>query len=308
MKMASSQQAKRAKSTKIITGSGFKHPRDLTLKEVKRLEVSSFNRVTDSILPGLGWKGGLYGLIGLQLTNDNRSITTGNFFMVGQLFQDSDTKVFQAAKFWAGPDTADIDLHISVPSAEIFTFKSSMVSDLIDSREVSHAFFRGSQRIEEDEAEALVPGFSLRLFVIPTRENYAKVTLVLYPLSLENLLDLHPLAEDPNFPGLSLCSGEFPIGLPQSQPPRPPAPWGSPILPVVIPGIPFLDCPNVPSGAEFRNKMAFVLRSVTRPDIKNGPASLTKRWIELQSAGASKLAHKAVDKLWPLPPPTAPLG
>ena len=306
--MASAQHSKRTKLSKPIAGTGFKHPRDLSLKEVKRLEVSSFNRVTDSILPGLGWKGGLYGLIGLQLANDNRSITTGNLFLVGQLFPDSDTKVFQAAKFWAGPDTADIDLHISIPSADIFTFKSSMVSDLVDAREVSHAFFRGSQRIEEDEAEALVPGFTLRLFVIPTRENHAKVTLVLFPLSRDNLHELHPLAEDPNFPGLSLFSGEFPIGLPQSQPPRPPAPWGCPILPVVVPGNSFSDCPTVPTGIEFRSKIALILRSVTKPEIKNGAATLTKRWLELQNAGASKLAHKSVDKLWPLPPPAVPLG
>ena len=73
-------------------------------------------------------------------------------------------------------------------------------------------------------------------------------------------------------------------------------------------GSPLTDFPNTPSGIEIRRKIAEVLRAAVKPEIKNGPAMLLKRWTEIQNAGPSKLLNKQLDIMWPLPPPAPPRG
>ena len=300
------EPSKKKKGCRSLTGPGFRNARDLTVKECKKLCVTSFDRVVESLLPDLGWTGDLYGCVGLNFANDNRSITNGHFFMVGQLFPGSDSKKFSASKFWA--NGADIDLQLSVPSASIFSFSDSLVSDLLDSSEIPHAFFSSGRRLEDEEVEAAnIPGFSVCLFVNPSKETFAKLSVVLYPLPLDTLLETHVLGSNPQFPGLSVFSGEFPIGPPHTSVPRTPAPWGCPIDPVIT-AASFSEFPQVPSGKELRHKIAQVLRAGTKPEIKNGPAALKKRWDEIASAGPSKLLKKQHDVIWPLPPPAPVLG
>ena len=301
------EQSKKKKTLRSISGPGFRSARDLLLKEIKKLSVPSFDRVVEHLLPDLGWKGDLYGSVGLILSNDNKSIVNGNFFLSGQLFPGSESKRFQAAKFWSAG--TDLDLQLSINNASIFNFSSTLTSDFVDGSDVTHAFFKGNQRLETEEAEAAgIPGFCLRLFIAPSKETFAKLTLVLYPLPLAVLLESQLLAENVRFPGLSVFSGEFPIGPPQTAVPRTPTPYGCPILPVVIPGSPLTDFPNTPSGIEIRRKIAEVLRAAVKPEIKNGPAMLLKRWTEIQNAGPSKLLNKQLDIMWPLPPPAPPRG
>ena len=83
--------SKKKKGSRSLTGPGFQNARDLTVKECKRLHMTSFDRVVESLLPDLRWNGDLYGCVGLKFVNNNRSVTSGHFFMVGQLFPGSDS-------------------------------------------------------------------------------------------------------------------------------------------------------------------------------------------------------------------------
>ena len=51
-----------------------------------------------------------------------------------------------------------------------------LASKLLDSDAVSHKFIRDGQEVDTTELQELgITGFSLRAFVVPTRETYAKV-------------------------------------------------------------------------------------------------------------------------------------
>ena len=298
-------RAKR-KAAPTISGPGFNNPRDPTLTELKRLVAPSFERAQEELLPNLAnWSGGLYGAIGLNLANDNRSVESGCFLLYGQL---SNTPISaQCAKFW--PRGNDLKLELRFEDMSIFNFKDSLTSDLLDSAAINHIFTRGDTQIERAELEdAGINGFCIKAFITPTRETFAKIHLALLPMGLDELLDAHPLADNPLFPVISLTTpGEFPIG-PAAAGVRLPDPWGFPIWPILTTTTNLNDVPNVPSGTDLRAAMAAILRKATRAEAKNGPAALLRRWDEVKEAGASNLKGTDPDKRWPLPKPSPPRG
>ena len=118
------ERSKKKKTVRSISGPGFRSARDLSLKEIKKLSVPSFDRVVEHLLPDLGWKGDLYGSVGLFLSNDNKFIVNGKFFLSGQLFPGSETKRFQAAKFWSAGTDLDLQLSILLTSHSESEIKS----------------------------------------------------------------------------------------------------------------------------------------------------------------------------------------
>lgn len=296
------------KATPSISGPGFNNPRNPSLAELRKLVVPSFERAVETVLPAAGWQGGLYGAIGLSLSNDNRAVDKGSFMLFGKLAKaPADGISAQAAKFWSGAGETKLELQVS--DAAIFNFEDTLTSDLLDSSHVKHAFKHGDAVVSDaDLATMGITGFCLRAVVIPTRETFAKITLVLYPLPLDELLEEHPLAENSLFPAISFSSlGEFALGPPAAGL-RLPTPWGFPFWPVLTTPTEFSVAPNVPSGTDLRACMAAVLRKTSKPETKNGPAALHKRWEEVKEAGASNLKTSEPDKRWPLPLPTPPRG
>ena len=84
------------KPTPAITSQGFAYPRDPSQRELDACAVPSFQRAT--VLREAGWNGGLYGCIGLELSNDNRNVHSGHFCLYGNLFRNP-VQSFQGAKF-----------------------------------------------------------------------------------------------------------------------------------------------------------------------------------------------------------------
>ena len=292
-----------------IVGHGFKNPRDPTAEEYKSCIVPSFERATETALQNAGWNGGLYGTVGLQLANDNRSVLFGHFRLYRRVFHNA-LFTTSAAKFWSGMD--EIKLELDLADASIFSFTDTLVSNLVDSSNIAHRFLRGDIALGEDELEDLgVTGFCLRAFVNPTRETYAKIAIGLLPFPLADLLDDHPLANNILYPAISVGSaGEFPLGPPLAAAvPRARDRWGCPFWPLVVLGTAQSACPILPPGSELRGKIAEILRKSIKPELKNGPATLLKRMDEIREAGASNLKKMDPEKLWPLPTAQpAPIG
>ena len=284
-----------------ISGNGFKNPRDLSTTEFDALLVPSFQRATETVLQDAGWNGGLYGAVGLQLSNDNRTVAFGQFCLFGRVVRNS-MHTIAAAKFWPGTD--DIKLELQLSNATMFSFTDSLASNLVDSHNVEHRFLRDGNVVTPEElADLGINGFCLRAYVTPSRETYAKIALGLMLLPLADLLDENPLAENPLFPAISAgAAGEFPLGPPLAAAvPRARDRWGAPFWPLIVLGASKDTCPNQPSGTELRGRMAEILRKAFKPELKNGPATLHKRWDELREAGASNLKRADPEKLWPLP-------
>ena len=113
-----------------IVGHGFKNPRDPTAEEYKSCIVPSFERATETALQNAGWNGGLYGTVGLQLANDNRSVLFGHFRLYGRVFRNA-LFTTSAAKFWTG--MGEIKFELDLAEASIFSFTDTMVSNLLGS-------------------------------------------------------------------------------------------------------------------------------------------------------------------------------
>ena len=302
---------KRPAQVPTITGQGFENPRDPTPDELNAVVIPSYERATDEdqALVGAGWNGGLYGTICLTLANDNKTVDSGCFWLVGKVFRANWFSV-QGAKFWQAADETRLEL--SLPDATIFKFPDSLASEWLDSSELTHRFVDKEGKVLADEtlAELEIRGFAIRAFVIPTRENYAKISIGLVPLPKDALFEQHPLAENPLFPCISVSSpGEFPLGPPvTSQAPRAPRQWGFPFWPLLVRGADASSCPAFPRGAELRAKMAAILRSAVKPEMKNGLALLQRRMEDIQEAGASNLKQLNLEKRWPLPEPQPDTG
>ena len=251
-------RAAKKKAVPTISSQGFNNPWNPSLQELRSLVVPSFHRAVESVLPEAGWQGG-------SSQRQKYSLTA------------------QASHIW--PSTRELKLEFFIDNATIFNFEDSLTSDLIDSSGVPHSFSNGESILEEYQLEELgITGFCLRAVIMPTQETFAKISLVLLPLPLEELLNTHPLAENPLFPAISLSSlGEFAMGPPAAGLQRQ-NPWGFPFWPLLVTPTDFSSAPNLPSGTDLRACMGAILRKTCKPEAKNGPAALLKRWEEVKEA------------------------
>ena len=126
--------------------------------------------------------------------------------------------------------------------------------------------------------------FTVRAFVIPTGDTYAKISLLLFPLPKDMLITNHPQSGNPCFPGITLFSGEFPL-LPRSTERPLLKKWGCPLAPDLIPSADLEDAANTPRTPLLRSAIAQVLRKVIRPDAKLNNANLIARWNEICEHG-----------------------
>ena len=278
-----------------ITGEGFKGNQDLTLADIRKLSVEGFSpdllrNITED------WTGGIAGIIGLTLSNDNKRIIEGRIILIGSLCVD---KRVAANKFWEMEE--QISLVFSINDGSIFSFPNGgMVSELVDGSLIPHSFYKGTEPVPDGTLPDAAIGFSLKCFIVPTRDTYAKLIILLYPLPKDMILNLHPHCTNPLFPGISLFTGEFPL-IPQSSNPPLEKSWGVPFAPAILPGTPFEDSGNFPRTPLIRAAMGQILRKAIKPEGKSGAQNLIARWKEISEHGTSKLKESPLDAIWPLP-------
>lgn len=282
-----------------IGGTGFDGNAPLTVDDAKLLEISRPEDIPDKLLTN--WTGGIIGSTTLTLTNDNRRVENANFILLGNIF--SNHKSFTAAKYWDLPP--DLNLVISELDTSLFKFRGTLASDLVDSSLVDYYFTRDGNRLPEDEESSLnVTGFTLRAYVAPISGERAKLSIVLYPLPVDVLKQLHPLCARPQFPGLLLSSAEFnfaPLASALLYPEL-----GFPFYPALIPSQPFNTLPNLPPAQALKAAIAALLRRVVKPECKQNHNTLLPRWEELKAEGESTLKDLTPELLWPLPKDPAP--
>ena len=226
---------KKTPTIPTIAGEGFRGKEDLNVADLKKLAVDSFNKeALKKLTPD--WSGEVAGMIGITLSNDNRRSIDGRFVLLGSLCTE---KRVNAGKFWnqmdlpgtsnSHPDS--LSLCFSIPDCEIFKFPGGgLVSEYVDGDALPHTFYRGDVIVQKENLPDSYLGFAVRAFVMPTRDTYAKISLLLFPLPKDMLIANHPLSGNPCFPGITLFSGEFPL-LPRSADRPLLKKWGCPIAP-----------------------------------------------------------------------------
>ena len=283
-----------------LKGRGFSTGDTLSISALKSLTTDGPGPGSANTLKSLGWNEKIVGSVVLSLSNDNASVCKGQFSLAGEFL--SDPIIIPAKKLWPNvSDTISVSFNLSLPN--LFSFPDSLVSDYVDESEVPHVFIwnnvaSNSSLSDADLIEHEIGSFCLRLFAYPSSCTFAYFAIMIYPDSTEGLKE-HALAQNPKWPGLLLADGKIPL-YPASTALK--LKWGSPILPLIIPGAPLDLFPGIPSNAELLYKLASVLRSAVLPESKRMGESLLIRWEALDSEGAGALDSALPPTIWPEPP------
>ena len=291
------------KDPPLIRSDYFTEESDLTIDELRAISISSLADIP-TFLTAVNWNGGAYAVLALTLSPDNQRILSGTCALVGSLFSD---KVINCNLFWQ-PSIAT-KLTLSIPSLSIFNFPDGkLVSDYLPASAIPHDFSHDDVIIPEDDyPETGISTFLLRAFVYPSTDLFVKIIILLYPCSEVTLQSLYPLYKDPRFPGLKLCSFDFPLGPPCTASPIK-RPWGFPVFPAILPGSPWSDSGPHPSGAALRHALSSILGSAIAPEVKLNLQTLYLRCQEILSNGESALKLSLPPVIWPSSPPAPSLG
>ena len=298
-----SNRAKSKKGPTVITGDQFRADSSLTLDTIKSWTVDSIDRAAEQLIPE--WNGHELGMVTFSLSNDNKAVHNARFVLQGEMFKDS-VKVVNANLFWTFPGAVPHQLVLETIPCSLFTFRDNLVSNLVDASELDYSLRpTGKQPLIGTELDDVgFKGFCLRAYIWPTSPCWAKLVILLYPLSKDELAREQPLSVHAAFPGLSLLSVTFPL----SQEAKRGARYGLPFLPAIRPGAPFDSCPHFPPAGELVAAAAALLRKTTYPEIKSNANYLRRRWSDLKDGGHNPDALKAqpLTLTWPTPSTTVP--
>ena len=290
-----------------LKGRGFAAGEMLSLPILKSVTTDGPGPGSANVLRSMGWNGKIVGSVVLWLSNDNTSVSRGQFSLLGEFLPEP--LIIPAKKLW--PNISDtISLSINLSSPDLFLFPDSLTSEYVDESDINHLFFRNniasnSALTDEELITAEVGSFCLRMFIYPSSSTFVSFSLLIYPDSVAGLKD-HALASNPKWPGLLLSDGKIPL-LPASTSLK--LKWGSPVLPLIIPGASWDLIPSFPPTADFLFKLFSILRNTALPETKRLGDSLLARWEALDREGAGALDSSVPAVVWPEPPtPTTATG
>ena len=123
------------KAEKVIEDPAFVQARELTVDDVKRLIVPSYDEAATTLIPG--WKGSPILLVGAKLDQDGKTIQNCEPVLAGKLFKKT-ARSFAASKFWPFKDK--IFLKLQPIDLRIFQFSDMLVSSMEDSSKFQYTF------------------------------------------------------------------------------------------------------------------------------------------------------------------------
>ena len=288
-----------APDTKKVASDAFKGNDNLTIKHLEKLSAPDLKTALDKIIGG--WRGKVTAIVSCELANDTRMLANMNMNLMGEIF-DRQTKSFKTDRFWETGTPLTLNLH-SLDSNK-FTFKGSMVSELLDWSEIDHSFTgenSSEQLAEGDVQQTGVPGFCLRAYLTPTCATHLKLNLALYPLPKAKLLEEFAVGNDAAFPGFSCFYGDIQLH-PVSSKVLPFTNWGSPAAFILLCASPLAgENTPIPTTAVFRAALSALMRTAVKPEMKANLLTLTARWKEIRERGEAALIHKMPELVWPEP-------
>ena len=287
----------------IISGQKFLGSTPLTPEDFANLSVDGFGNPAETLLANINWSGEIVALTGIRLSPDNSRIVGSYIFLLGSLLS---RKRLNITKPWNLP--AATYLTLSIPNANLFVFNNgTLYSDYLDSSSFEFSFSQHGSDVSLESLSALgYNGFSLRAHLAPISPTYTRIWVTLYPFSKAMLLSSHPLAINPNFPGLRVLEGDIPFTPLSSGPPLNKA-WGFPFSPAVLLGSELSDSPVLPSNTTIIAALSTMLRKPVRPELYASGSQLQARYADLLDQGSSQFKELSLEFLWPLPSSTSAL-
>jgi hypothetical protein len=201
----------------------------------ENLEVLSLGRLLNAFLGKNGWDGKTAAGIGLELSNDNRSVKGGQFFVRGPLSTEPGTIV--ASKLWERA-AKDASVTFNFPHGGEFTFDNgSLASEYLDGQAVKISIERAEQQVPEGEWQQIgITPFTLRLVAYLDKlsnkhEPRVKYNLLFFPASKEEMEELSDTVQGAAWPGVKILEGHAAL-----FPRAPQGGWGCHIYPVLCTG------------------------------------------------------------------------
>jgi len=282
--------------TKFFQGDG-----DLPLDIRDRVTISDFHESTATALRSAGWEGQLISTVGLGISADGQLVQNATFIMQGALHNAAIP--LKASGIWEGA-SKDVTMHITLPDCSAFQFTGGeLCSDFLPQALVKTAFTReGGQPVLPTEWEAYKLGsYSLRLIAHLDKSSngragpHFRVSVLLFPLSVDELLELSEAVQSPAWPGIRILEGKSEL-----FPRAPPGIWGCPLFPLINTSNRAEGCDVLPSGPRLRYAIAELLKSAVLPTACKG-AGLRK---QMEGMAADPEAYEARQPAvtWPTAP------
>ena len=231
---------------------------------------------------------------------DNEKVSNAIMFLTGEFMKSS--KDIKANRLFPEADK-DLKIQYCIEEASTFSFRTgSMVGEALDDDKVTWTVLRKSARgytaVEEaDYVEQKIGHFSIKPYVVPISATRAKVTLLVFPLSTEELESQHSHWRKTSFPGLELMQTEvdmFPVVTGETG-----KRWGCPLVPLLLLGGSVEEHPCIPTTEEIKQAISATLRAAVIPTTKRDCRTLVTLWTTIQESRVSKLKEKLFDLLWP---------
>ena len=281
----------------IITSAAFEGTDELTWQDLENLRVADMQAAITSLIDD--WDGSPKGLISVQLANDRRNIAGSAFNLMGSIFDD-DPKVISTDKLFTG---SKAKLYLNTLNFENFEFKDSLTSALVDSSELDFEFRHpgknGKELTSEEATEKGLSGFSCRIHVFPTQEDYVNVALIAFPRPAAKLLEENPAANNSSFPGIELCViGQVEL-IPCQSIFLGEKSWGQPFVPIILSDEPFTASSERPSTETLRATTTALLRTGSKPTTSPNWEYLKEKWASILASGEDSLQPRTPPFIWP---------
>jgi hypothetical protein len=281
-----------------LDGKWFSGRADLPLVIIENLVTTSLGQPANATLGRNGWDGKLVAGVGLELSNDNRTVRAGQFFIRGQLSEDQGE--IQASKLWSKA-AKDALVKFRFPHGGEFDFSGgTLASDYMDGESAKITIERDGQQVPREEwARIGITPFSLRLIAHLDKtsnktEPKVKFTLLFFPAQKDDMEEMSDAAQGPAWPGVKILEGNAAL-FPQA----PVGGWGCPIYPLLCIGAPLSQSPVTPSGEHLRFAIGKIMAAARLPVPCANGGTMRKKWEKLQEDPDS-YDERVPTVAWPL--------
>ena len=288
--------------SKVFSGPEFEGNDELQVNDISDWVVEGFGgEAAKQALDDFEWDGGVVMGITLQTSADNKKVNNANIFLTGELMKSN--KEIRANRLFGDADK-ELRIVYLIEEASALSFRNgTMVGDFIDNEKITWSVVkknnRGSTDLDLADYESQHIGkLCIRPTLVPLSPAKARLTILVFPLSLSDLETQHPHSKNAAFPGIELfqCDVEmFPAGSSELG-----KSWGCPLVPLLYLGGNLEDHLCLPPTQDIKAAISSTLRTTTLPTTKRDLRTLAAAWTAIQDAGPSKLKDRAPDTLWPL--------
>ena len=281
-------------SRSLFSGDWEPNPTDLGSAEVPNFHSDIDNRLRENFK----WKGKIAGTIGLTLSPDNTKVVNGVFLTRGATGL-KETRI-PCSSIWPNCNT-DTFLALSFPFAEAFRFTDGgLISNYVSSTQLVHSFHSpdGSVVLADRRTELNITDFTARMICELSNTSdgrrgiIIKFQILIFPGTYLEIFE-NPDARFGAFPGIRVAEGNFPLL------PRPATPWGCPVVPFTLPGVPYEQMATAPAGQRLKNAIAAIMRKTVQP-VTLDVNEISGRWEYLRTH-PRLLEGIPPDVTWPPP-------